>query len=219
MSEAINKVCVNIQQNFSEAQKAQARANIGAAAEGSAGSYSAGDGVDITNNVISAKVDGTSITVNASGELESHAVISGYTTYNVDWSNPYTHSFTVTQDDINRGYFDGILEFATQADVTVDIVTATRVALGWDVWWAGGQTTSRISSVDFSIGASVDTVWQGLFSDNAPAHEFHKDWTLIPGYLVHTRYNRIRMRCHLTSSAEVGDTFQIEVTGLVEQQR
>lgn len=38
MSEQINKLCVNIPQNFSEAQKAQARANIGAAAEGGGGS-------------------------------------------------------------------------------------------------------------------------------------------------------------------------------------
>ena len=34
---------------------------------------SAGDGIDITNNVVSAKVDGTSVTVNASGELEATA--------------------------------------------------------------------------------------------------------------------------------------------------
>lgn len=65
----LNKVCVNIQQNFSEDQKAQARANIGAQAQLTAGSnvsitnnvisatdttYTAGTGIDITNNVISA---------------------------------------------------------------------------------------------------------------------------------------------------------------------
>lgn len=39
-------------------------------------SYTAGDGIDIdTNDVISAKVDGTSIGVNASGELESLATV------------------------------------------------------------------------------------------------------------------------------------------------
>lgn len=38
MSEQLNKICVNIPQNFSEAEKAQARANIGAAAEGGGGS-------------------------------------------------------------------------------------------------------------------------------------------------------------------------------------
>ena len=34
---------------------------------------SAGDGIDITNNVVSAKVDGTSVTFNANGELEATA--------------------------------------------------------------------------------------------------------------------------------------------------
>lgn len=34
---------------------------------------SAGDGIDITNNVVSAKVDGTTVTVNASGELVATA--------------------------------------------------------------------------------------------------------------------------------------------------
>lgn len=34
---------------------------------------SAGDGIDITNNVVSAKVDGTSVTFNADGELEATA--------------------------------------------------------------------------------------------------------------------------------------------------
>lgn len=38
---------------------------------GSAGSYTPGDGIDITNTEISAKVDGTTIGINASGEIES----------------------------------------------------------------------------------------------------------------------------------------------------
>ena len=38
---------------------------------GSAGSYTPGDGIDITNGEISAKVDGTTIGINASGEIES----------------------------------------------------------------------------------------------------------------------------------------------------
>ena len=71
MSEQINKVLYNIDQtaDTTEAQKAQARVNIGAQAQLTAGSnvsitnnvisatdttYSAGTGIDITNNVISA---------------------------------------------------------------------------------------------------------------------------------------------------------------------
>lgn len=38
---------------------------------GSAGSYTAGDGIDITSGTISAKVDGTTIGINASGEISA----------------------------------------------------------------------------------------------------------------------------------------------------
>ena len=49
-------------------------------------SYTAGDGIDIdTNDVISAKVDGTSIGVNASGELESLATVDQH--YNASSTN------------------------------------------------------------------------------------------------------------------------------------
>ena len=71
MSEQINKVLYNVDQtaDTTEAQKAQARTNIGAQAQPTAGSnvsitnnvisatdttYTAGTGIDITNNVISA---------------------------------------------------------------------------------------------------------------------------------------------------------------------
>lgn len=148
-------------------------------------------------------------------------VCSGYGSYNVDWTSPYNHTFVLTQENITNGYFDGILEFATQSDVSGYITSATRISLGWDVWWSGGLATSRISSVDFGIGTHTTSSsdWRALFTDNSPAHEFHKDWTMVPGYILHTRYNRIRMRCNLTSGATVGDTFQIEVTGIVEQLR
>lgn len=42
-----------------------------AIAQGGGSSYTAGDGIDITSDEISVKVDGTSISVNASGELEA----------------------------------------------------------------------------------------------------------------------------------------------------
>lgn len=77
MSEQINKVLYNIDQtaDTTEAQKAQARSNIGAQAQLTAGSnvsitnnvisatdttYTAGTGIDITNNVISATGGGGS---------------------------------------------------------------------------------------------------------------------------------------------------------------
>lgn len=49
---------------------------------------SAGDGIDITNNVVSAKVDGTTVTVNASGELQAAPAITVDQTYDPTSTNP-----------------------------------------------------------------------------------------------------------------------------------
>lgn len=48
---------------------------------------SAGDGVEITNNVVSAKVDGTTVTFNASGELQAAAAVTVDQTYNAASTN------------------------------------------------------------------------------------------------------------------------------------
>ena len=48
---------------------------------------SAGDGVEITNNVVSSKVDGTTVTFNASGELQAAAAVTVDQTYNAASTN------------------------------------------------------------------------------------------------------------------------------------
>lgn len=48
---------------------------------------SAGDGISISNNVVSAKVDGTTVTVNASGELQAAPAITVDQTYDASSSN------------------------------------------------------------------------------------------------------------------------------------
>lgn len=49
---------------------------------------SAGDGIDITNNVVSAKVDGSTVTVNASGELQASPAVTVDQTYDPTSTNP-----------------------------------------------------------------------------------------------------------------------------------
>lgn len=58
---------------------------------------SAGDGIDITNNVVSAKVDGTSVTINANGELEATAAPQVQS----DWAeiDPADVSFILNKPD------------------------------------------------------------------------------------------------------------------------
>lgn len=48
---------------------------------------SAGDGISITNNVVSAKVDGTTVSFNASGELQAAAAVTVDQTYNAASTN------------------------------------------------------------------------------------------------------------------------------------
>lgn len=49
---------------------------------------SAGNGIDITSNVVSAKVDGSTVTINASGELQASPAITVDQTYNASSTNP-----------------------------------------------------------------------------------------------------------------------------------
>lgn len=77
---------------------------------GSAGSYTAGNGIDITGGTISAKVDGTTIGINASGEIESLS------------STPTNMVTTDTQQTIsgikswsNQQFFNGNTTFSGRA--------------------------------------------------------------------------------------------------------
>lgn len=354
MSEQLNKLCVNIQQDFTETQKAQARANIGVEAlpskTGNAGkvlavnsqatdlewvpqsgggpTYTAGTGINIANDEISRRVQfvttnnsyayvrsiidagdlpvldkangsmhdlfvctmyrgsdiqfigsaygqttlynlasnntwtsqilepqimagnaGKILAVNAAGtdaEWRSWVAVpsysfsdrnkvlkvvndgtsttlawdqpSGYTQWETDWASGYTHSHTVTADDVTAGYFEMYQAFATAADTTSSITSPIRVNLAWDTQCASGLASNYVSSIDFAIGVDGGS-YRDMFTDNAPAHEVHKDWYLYPNYLLHTRCNRIRIRYHLTSNATAGTEFQNEVSGLVDQVR
>lgn len=65
---------------------------------GGSSSYTAGDGIDITGDTISAKVDGTSITVNASGELQAAGGSSGSDIRLVEYGDT---SVIITPSDID----------------------------------------------------------------------------------------------------------------------
>ena len=154
MAEAINKVCVNIAQNFSEAQKAQARANIGAAAEGSGGgSYSAGAGVDITSNVISA---------NFVNQPPSGAHSSG------TFPQVSDGSYTITQDDLTNGWVNLRLADIRPADaVTAGSDVSFQVFLNGLHWLREDPQTqitlgdSFTSSVYWSIADKTEpNSWQ-----------------------------------------------------------
>lgn len=155
--------------------------------------------------------DGTSTTL-AWGQPD------GYVPWQTDWAGGYTHSYTVTAEDVAAGYFEMYQAFATSADTTSTIVDPIRVNLTWDTQCSAGLTSNYVSSINFAIGVDGGS-YRDMFTDNAPAHEVHKDWYIYPNYLLHTRCNRIRIRYNLTSNATVGTQFQNEVSGLVDQVR
>ena len=163
------------------------------------------------NKVLKVVYDGTSTTL-AWGQP------SGYTQWETDWASGYSHNHTVTADDVSAGYFEMYQAFATSADTTSTIVDPIRVNLTWDTQCSSGLASNYVSSIDFAIGVDGGS-YRDMFTDNAPAHEVHKDWFLYPNYLLHTRCNRIRIRYHLTANATAGTEFQNEVSGLVDQVR
>ena len=155
--------------------------------------------------------DGTSTTL-AWGQPD------GYVPWVTDWASGYTHSHTVTADEVTAGYFDMYQSFASGSDTASSITNPIRVNLVWDTQCSSGLASNYVSSIDFAIGVDGGS-YRNMFTDNAPAHEVHKDWYLYPNYLLHTRCNSIRIRYHLTANATVGTEFQNEVSGLVDQVR
>lgn len=142
----------------------------------------------------------------------------GYVPWVTDWASGYTHSHTVTADEVTAGYFDMYQSFAAGADTASSTTNPIRVNLVWDTQCSSGLASNYVSSIDFAIGVDGGS-YRTMFTDNAPAHEVHKDWYLYPNYLLHTRCNSIRIRYHLTSNATAGTEFQNEVSGLVDQVR
>ena len=163
----------------------------------------AGDGIRLTFN-------------NSNDQLTISA--RGYTTWETDWTSGFTHNHDVTQADVDAGFFDMYHSFAAGADTTSAIIDPIRVNLVWDVQCLSGPTATYVSSVDFAIGINGGS-YRDMFSDNSPAHEVHKDWYIYPNYLLHYRCNSIRIRVNLTSNATVGTSFQLDVSGLVDQVR
>lgn len=143
---------------------------------------------------------------------------SGYTQWETNWASGYSHSYTVTADDVTAGYFDMYQAYAADADTTSTITSPIRVNLTWDTQCTSGLASNYVSSIDFAIGVDGGS-YRDMFTDTAPAHEMHKDWYIYPNYLLHTRCNRIRIRYHLTANATIGTQFQNEVSGLVDQVR
>lgn len=124
---------------------------------------SAGDGVDITNNVVSAKVDGTSVTFNSDGELEATAAPQVQS----DWaeSDPSDVSFIQNkpgQTSLVAGANITIVDDAQNNTVTISATGSAQVQADW----------TETDSSDPSYIQNKPTI---------PAAQVNSDWNASSG--------------------------------------
>lgn len=124
---------------------------------------SAGDGIDITNNVVSAKVDGTSVTFNANGELEATAAPQVQS----DWAedDPVDVSFIRNkpgQTNLVAGANITIVDDAQNNTVTISATGSAQVQADW----------TETDSSDPSYIQNKPTI---------PAAQVNSDWNASSG--------------------------------------
>ena len=107
---------------------------------GSGTSYNAGTGIDITNNTISVKIDGSTITTNASGELVANGV--GVSQVQSDWTqtNDQAVDYIKNKPTIPSG--NQLLPPATSADEN----KVLTVDSNGDPEWATSQGGTQVQS-------------------------------------------------------------------------
>lgn len=124
MSEQIKKVLSNVAQSLSSTEQAQARSNIGAQAQ-----LTAGPNVDIINNVISTEKTvvsaGTGVTITSSQEPQTRV-----TTYEISASGATYNVFSTTEDGLapksganTDKFLKGDGTWSTPQDTTYNVFT------------------------------------------------------------------------------------------------
>lgn len=98
---------------------------------------SAGDGISISNNVVSAKVDGTTVTINASGQLQASAPVTVDQTYDPTSTNPQSGTAVAgavagKQDTLTAG---------TGIDITGNTISCTATFTQQQADWAQNDNT------------------------------------------------------------------------------
>lgn len=138
--------------------------------------YTAGNGIDITGNAISAKVDGTTITTNASGQL----VATGSAPF-----TPTTTHFTANSTSVVQGGDDAYVELPSYLFPTTGVyilygviyMDMTFTPEPW-VWYSGNCSWGPKQS--FTKQDAITRAWH-LPSPTSPYHDF-PPWTLYDMY-------------------------------------
>ena len=164
---------------------------------GSGTSYNAGTGIDITNNTISVKIDGSTITTNASGELVANG--GGVSQVQSDWTQTndqavdyiknkpqnlvqdasYVHTDNnFTNSDKNK--LDGIesgAEVNVQSDWNVSDNTSDAYIRNKPTIPSGNQLVPAATSADEDKVLTVDENGDPVWSASQGGTQVQSDWT------------------------------------------
>lgn len=207
MSEQMNKVCVNLAQDFTDAEKAQARSNIGVDLSALAtktelnakqDSLTAGTGINITNNVISATgggvfiatYDSTTYAEIASALAAGDAVILRYGGADIPISSSTSarHGFLQVRRDEHS--------YAQQSDSTRAFIVGSN-----DVW--------SMNSVPISYNVLAGNGLAYTINDNdmtlSLASSFMPELSLLTN-------NTVNVTTDTTLNIEAGNAYNIRIT-------
>lgn len=129
-------------------------------------SYSAGDGIDITSDIISTKIDGSSITLNASGELQAsvgeqplpaipaYSIRFKFTDTSFDPSTPLAvTNGTWSVVDADNGIWDFTYQYSDWSDLFNGIITGSNVNDTVDI--IGGNMSGVTTAVRLFKGCNM----------------------------------------------------------------
>lgn len=141
--------------------------------------YTAGNGIDITGNAISAKVDGTTITTNASGQLVATGGGSPSTTIHV--VNTDTSTLAVTSGNTNMNFSQGFtVNLPSTGIYEYDIATFEDVILTLP---SASSWTEKYVADGFShiVDLGYSTNKNRASSTNAD-YDFYRSDNFLDGY-------------------------------------
>ena len=121
---------------------------------------SAGNGISITNNVVTAKVDGTSIDVNSSGELE---VIGGsFTQEQADWAETDSSAVSYIENKpVPKTLVAGTNIVITEDSSTITVTATAEPQVNAD-WNASSGVAKILNKPDLSVYATNTALSNGL---------------------------------------------------------
>lgn len=191
---------------------------------------SAGNGIDITNNVITAKVDGTTVTINNNGELQSSPAITVDQSYDPTSTNPqsgtavadalsdYTPTSSLAtvattgdySDLLNTPTIPAQLTAGTNIDIINNAVSVSMTASSTSASSYREAVNSVSQSADGAVSASVRKVvgseWTLCQANSSTSNKYLKiaEFACYSGFrYVGSGYTNLVVKCSDADDARI----------------